>query len=201
MVSIIKNVCIFMIIAQAVLFFVPGENYMKYVRVLVGIIIILRITEPLIGFLTNEESGEGIERQLQEWTDGVEYGSFDMEIEDGSMGIYSGIEEELKGRLDACESNYEVKAVELVGDSKGENMGIAVTVTPKEDANGTDGGDGGKTGEKIQIAPIVIGEKQAEIREEEKTAADEKKLQELKELYGSCIGVDPGKVEIRYEAG
>ena len=40
MVSVVKEICIFMIVAQAVLFFVPGSVYVKYVRVLVGIMMI-----------------------------------------------------------------------------------------------------------------------------------------------------------------
>ena len=41
MVEAIKEICIFVIIAQAVMFFVPGNAYMKYVRILVGILMIL----------------------------------------------------------------------------------------------------------------------------------------------------------------
>ena len=41
MISAIKEICIFMIIAQAILFFVPGTSYGKYVRLLVGMMLIL----------------------------------------------------------------------------------------------------------------------------------------------------------------
>lgn len=54
MVDAVKEVCIFMIIAQAILFFVPGSTYMKYVRVLVGIIMIIRIMEPVLGLFPGE---------------------------------------------------------------------------------------------------------------------------------------------------
>ena len=43
MISAIRDICIFMIIAQTILYFVPGDSYMKYVRVLVGIMMILKV--------------------------------------------------------------------------------------------------------------------------------------------------------------
>ncbi len=197
MISIIKNICIFMIIVQAVLFFVPSGAYMKYVRILVGILLILRITETLFGFLLDEGQSEEIRGQLQEWENSMEYHNYEIEIEDGSMGIYSGIEEELKGKLEACESDYQVKTVELVKGINGDDMGILVTVVPKDCSGGINGNEV-KAGERIQIEPVVIGEKADAAKEAD--SDEEKKLGELKVLYGSCIGVAPERMEIRYEA-
>lgn len=199
MISIIKDICIFMIIAQAVLFFVPGGTYMKYVRILVGVLIILRITEPLFGFLMDEGREEEIKGQIREWEAGMEYESYGLEIEDGSMGIYSGIEEELKEKLDECESGYQVKKVELVEGLNGEDMGIVITIAPEEGSNGIGGSGDIKSGEKIQIDPIVIGDAGLDDKTEENASDEEKKLMELKELYGNYIGADPEKMEIRYE--
>jgi len=186
-----------MIIVQAVLFFVPSGAYMKYVRILVGILLILRITETLFGFLLDEGQSEEIRGRLQEWENSMEYHNYEIEIEDGSMGIYSGIEEELKGKLEACESDYQVKAVELVKGIKGDDMGISVTVAPKDDSAGINGNEV-KAGEKIQIEPVVVGEKADAAKEADPD--EEKRLWELKVLYGNCIGVDPERMEIRYEA-
>ncbi len=197
MISIIKNICIFMIIVQAVLFFVPSGAYMKYVRILVGILLILRITETLFGFLLDEGQSEEIRGQLQEWENSMEYHNYEIEIEDGSMGIYSGIEEELKGKLEVCESDYQVKAVELVKGINGDDMGISVTVAPKDYSGGINGNEV-KAGERIQIEPVVIGEKADAAKEAD--SDEEKRLWELKVLYGSCIGVAPERMEIRYEA-
>ncbi len=203
MVSIIKNICIFMIIAQAVLFFVPDGAYMKYVRILVGIFIILRITEPLFGFLMDEDREEEMKERIREWEAGIEYESYDLEIEDGSMGIYSGIEEELKEKLDQCESDYQVKKVELVKDLSGDNMEVVVTVSPKQEVNAVSG-ENIKNIQRIQIAPVVIGDEE----EENAGAGDldgegetyDGELEKLKELYGAYIGADPERMEIRWEA-
>ena len=63
MLSIVKEVGIFVVIAQAILYFVPGEAYVKYVKVLIGVIMIAKLTFPLFAFL----SGEGLEElTLQE---------------------------------------------------------------------------------------------------------------------------------------
>ncbi len=62
MVDAVKEICIFMIIAQAILFFVPGSTYMKYVRVLVGIIMIIRIMEPVLGLFP----GEGTQQEIRQ---------------------------------------------------------------------------------------------------------------------------------------
>ena len=65
MVSVIKEICIFIIVAQAILFFVPGKSYIKYVRILVGIIMILRITEPIFGLVMDEESQQKIRDRIR----------------------------------------------------------------------------------------------------------------------------------------
>ncbi len=46
--EIIKETGIFVVIAQALLYFVPGEAYVKYVKVLIGIILILQIAGPFL---------------------------------------------------------------------------------------------------------------------------------------------------------
>ena len=55
MVAAVKEICIFVMIAQAVMFFVPSNSYMKYVRILVGVMMILKITEPVFGLFLDEE--------------------------------------------------------------------------------------------------------------------------------------------------
>ncbi|MBP3603244.1 MAG: stage III sporulation protein AF [Lachnospiraceae bacterium] len=56
MLSIVKEVGIFVVIAQAILYFVPSENYAKYVKVLIGIMMVAKLISPIFSML----SGEGI---------------------------------------------------------------------------------------------------------------------------------------------
>ena len=56
MLAIVKEVGIFVVIAQAILYFVPSENYAKYVKVLIGIMMVAKLISPIFSML----SGEGI---------------------------------------------------------------------------------------------------------------------------------------------
>ena len=110
MVGIIKEICIFMIIAQAVLFFVPGNSYDKYVRILVGIIMILRFIEPLFPLLAEDGIRLEIENQMaileQQMAGIYDAGREDGgEIKDSETEVYKSMEEEFKRQLSPVESN------------------------------------------------------------------------------------------------
>lgn len=62
----IKNACIFLIVAQILMILVPEEAYAKYLRVLISIILILKITEPVINFVADAEKQETIARNLEQ---------------------------------------------------------------------------------------------------------------------------------------
>ncbi len=67
MLEIIKEIGIFIVIAQAVLYFVPGESYVKYVKVIIGIIMIAKIAQPVFA-LTSEKTFEDILAESQVFT-------------------------------------------------------------------------------------------------------------------------------------
>lgn len=54
MLAIVKEMGIFVVLAQAVLFFVPKETYAKYVKVLIGIMVIAKLISPLFTLFSNE---------------------------------------------------------------------------------------------------------------------------------------------------
>jgi len=56
--TMIKEIGIFVVIAQAILYFVPGEHYTKYVKVLVGLMIIAKILIPVVTFFSGDTWGE-----------------------------------------------------------------------------------------------------------------------------------------------
>lgn len=181
MVAAIKEICIFVIIAQAIMFFVPGNAYMKYVRVLVGIMMILKITEPIFGLFLDEEKEREIAERilLLEQNIDIESEALEAEDKDNSMGIYESIEEELKNRLNECECGYEVLDVSLTGEQK-------LLVTLKEEEK--------EAAEAIRIEAVEIGGSKAYGE-----GPGEEKEQELKELFQSCIGVDAGRIEIVFD--
>ncbi len=118
MVAAMKEICIFVIIAQAIMFFVPGNAYMKYVRVLVGIMMILKITEPIFGLFLDEEKEWEITERILLLEQNMDIENDALEAGDNRMGIYESIEEELKIRLNQCNCGYEVLDAELTEDQK-----------------------------------------------------------------------------------
>lgn len=195
MISIMKEICIFMIIVQGILCFVPGNAYMKYVRILVGIILILRISEPLFQLFAKGDVKQEIEWEVSELKKSIALGQQELEIEDCKMGIYSSIEEELKERLGKCESDYEIRKVELLrdenaqtsgnsGNSSGDSLRISITVSRKKE-QGTSGQE--NLADMIRIEPVVIRQKGTECEIQE---------QELKKQYSECIGVSAENIDL-----
>lgn len=187
MIAIIKDVCIFVMIAQAIIFFVPGDSYMKYVRILVGILMIWRITEPLFAFVLNEEEQKTMLEHITVLENNIMESQAELNVEDNRMGIYQSIEDEIKNRLSQCQNEqYTVEEVELLGteqNSFGETeiQSIIVRVRDKQMSAATQE-------ISIQVAPIQLGEeKQEEVI---------KDTDELKKLYGDCIGVDADRITI-----
>ncbi|MBQ8596244.1 MAG: stage III sporulation protein AF [Lachnospiraceae bacterium] len=190
MISVIKGICIFMIIAQAVLLLVPGNSYMKYVKVLVGILMILMILKPFLSWILGEEAVE-VSQMLSEWEAGIPDGQTWQEDGENHMGIYSSIEEELKNRLNQTvgEEKYTVKSVELKTkeNASGERQEASieyVLITVTEQAKRENG--------EIYIEPVVLGEEAALQKEE---------AEQLRKKYGDCMGIDPERIEIRVGYG
>lgn len=177
MVGIVKEICIFIIIAQAILFFVPGSSYVKYVRILVGIIMILRITEPIFGLLAEEGEQTEIGERIRILEEQLQTGSRGLESVDTQEAVYEEMERELKGQLEKCESGYQVLAVDLSEHaSSGE---ITLTVSDKEQ-------EGKK---EIRVMPVSLGG-------QEGTESREK---ELKKLYGDCMGIKEDQIRILFQ--
>lgn len=186
MITVIKEVCIFMIVAQAILFFVPGRSYIKYVRILVGIIMILRITEPIFALVLDDGNKQQIRDRIRMLEEDMDAAGMGLTVEDSSMELYENqlyesLEKELKCRLDTCESDYEIVQVRFseeiyAGGGYSGNEEIIITITEKRHVEEN----------AIRVEPVILGEK----------AADGSGQEELKEMYGSCIGIDAGKIKI-----
>ena len=66
MLEAIKNACIFLLIAQILMVLVPEEAYAKYVRVLVSLILILKITQPLLALVSGREAREVMQANVEQ---------------------------------------------------------------------------------------------------------------------------------------
>lgn len=185
----IRNTCIFMLSAQAIIFFVPGQAYAKYVRVLVGVMLILQICSPLLKLFWPEGEYGQILQQGKEIEEEIDRIWKENKTEESSMGIYNGIERELKDRLAQATAEYEVIQVRILDqegtalrDGNGEKQAEKIVITVREK----------QMGSQVKIEPVQIGK---ETWEEEQLPDSEEKR--LRELFGACIDVAPQRIEIR----
>lgn len=185
MIASMKEICIFMIIAQAVLFFVPGNTYVKYVRVLVGIMMILQITRPLIRLFTDEEKRQEISLRMAELERALGQDGPELTVPDAEEEIRKGIEEELKKRLEGCGGDFRVLDVAL----KEEGEEIQITLEEEKRRENQENGSG-----MIRIDPVRAGR---EDTDQGNTGDEkEKELGKLQELYGSALGVEGERIRI-----
>lgn len=180
MIAVMKEICIFMLIAQAVLYFVPGTSYVKYVRVLVGIMLILRIAEPLFGLFLEEEEKLILEERIKEIQEEIRKSQPQIEIQDNSADIWQGVEKELLYKLNQAKNNYYVTDVRLTYDQE-ENR-LIVTVVPRPQS---------EEGEiRVSIEPINLAVK------EENSGSENDEFGELKEQYAALTGLKEEEIKI-----
>lgn len=134
MLTVIREVGIFVVIAQAVLFFVPGESYVKYVKVIVGIIMIVKIAEPVFALVTDGEWESIVEQALSD-SERYGFGTQILEVPDGNAGIYMQIEEEIRRKLEEeTPKGYEISRVELKKKEGQENVYTGIIITISENS-------------------------------------------------------------------
>jgi len=186
MVLVIKDICIFTIAAQALLLMVPGNSYMKYVKVLVGMIMVLLICNPLVSWLSGKE-GPYMEQVLWELEEGMPRLQ-KQEGKESFMGIYSSIEEEIKYKLNQeLAGRYLVKTVELKwqereSDKGGESVIQSIWIDVEETKENS---------HAAGIAPVKISSRE---ETEQETEALEQKI-------GECIGVAPERLKVSISYG
>lgn len=127
MLAVIKEIGIFIVIAQAILYFVPGENYVKYVKVLVGIMMIAKLISPVFSLFSGENFDEKKweEVMLAENMEWVEMKTIKTE---NYETIYTEIEEELRDKLNRTPpEGYKVEKV-LIEETQKEEYRITLII-------------------------------------------------------------------------
>lgn len=165
LVELIKRIGIFMIAAQAVIHFTPGQKYEKYIRLLVGMMILLQFVMPLHRMVSGAETDWIAQLADMEKV-------FEMEgMADGTAGLPSvaesvidNLENEIKSKLnnEIAGEGYVISNVKVSMKSSGgtgsreytlEKVRVVVyrrTNIPYDQA------DGKSEIEKIQIEKINI---------------------------------------------
>lgn len=175
----IREIGIFIVIAQAILYFVPGEAYVKYVKVIIGIIMIAKMAQPVLAFADGGEWEQLLE-QTAEFSSAADWNQEEMETVDNSGEIKEKIEEELAARLNQRPlEGYIVSGVFISEEEGEEDRKITVTVSKgKKD-----------TVKEIKVEKISLGE--ADGGEKEESGFTKGETEQLKAYYGEILGVDP----------
>lgn len=166
MLAMIKEIGIFIVIAQAILYFVPGETYLKYIKVLIGIMMIAQMVQPLLSLVT-EEKWQEIESQADLFSQEFEITEETSEFGNQTVEIQSEMEREIL-QLANAESvdDFEVVEVKMLKE-----QGKIVLVLER------------RAEREVVVEEIQIGE----------TANEEK---ELKEKYADVLSMDVDNIEI-----
>lgn len=88
MLEAIKNVCIFLLIAQVLMVLVPEESYAKYVRVLVSLILILKITQPVLALVSGNEARRTMEVNVEKLCEELSVRELPSDLESDTARMY-----------------------------------------------------------------------------------------------------------------
>lgn len=166
MLAIIKEIGIFIVIAQAILYFTPSETYVKYIKIIIGIMMIAKIAQPLLALVT-EEKWQEIENQVTFFSQEFDITEETAEFGDQTMEIQNEIEREILHMVKTENvDSYEVVDVEVTGE-----QGKIVLVLKK------------KAEREVVVGDIQLGE-----------AVNKEK--ELKDKYGKVLSMDADNIVI-----
>ena len=114
-VELIKKIGIFMIAAQAVIHFAPAQKYEKYIRMIVGVMILLLFLTPVYQIFIKTAWEEPDWNEMTE--NGLEVSVPELDMASNSVmnSVVKQLEEEIKSRLnrEMEEENYHVVSVNV----------------------------------------------------------------------------------------
>lgn len=176
MLQVIREVGIFIVIAQAVLYFVPGESYVKYVKIIIGIIMIAKMAQPVL-LLVN---GQEWQRILEEMPDFQSFSGMEiLETQEGAGRLEENVEKELLKRLNAEPAEgYEIRSAGFLDTAGQEGLELMITVSDRREKDSA-----------IRIEKITVGEAAPEGGQEK----------ELAEHYGQVLGIEPDRIRVKME--
>lgn len=179
-----KSIGIFLVCAQSVVHFVGGKSYEKYVKLLIGFMLLAQFIVPVRTFFLGGEKGE-IWNEVEHFQQEMEQVMAESKImaaesqEDWRLQqVEQQLQEEMTERLgaSAAEYGYEIESVRIM-----EEPSVICIVLSAGNKKGS-----------IQINKISIGE------QSEKTKKTDK-MEPLKKAFADCLGVEESYVEIELE--
>lgn len=203
----IAGICIFLIFAESIIHFTAGEQYQKYVKLLVNIMVLSQFIIPIKAFITGEEM-LGIDLQIEQLQKKIEESAAVFEnnnalsnMEDNDLGIYESVKEEMKTRLNHIEETreYQVTRVEFVtyeGSGKEVNesiQGIVVYVNKKTAV------ESAKQVINVEVPIVQLDRQLDETSGNNEENAQVQELNRLRELFCSCLGTQERYMEVKWD--
>ena len=99
MLEAIKNACIFLLIAQILMVLVPEEAYAKYVRVLVSLILILKITQPFLILISGRDAQEVMQANVEQLYVELSVRELPSSIQRETGNLYAHMTEYVAGQI------------------------------------------------------------------------------------------------------
>ena len=212
-VELIKKIGIFMIAAQAVIHFVPAQKYEKYIRMIVGVMILMLFLTPVYQILTKNAW------EAPDWNaltaNGPEVSVTELDMASNSVmnSVVKQMEEEIKSRLnrEMEEENYRVVSVsvsmqtmenaEEYGGKQYELDSVRVAVRRTYSIGGGESQNNMDKIEKVQIQKIDVTldeQNMHENEDESETELAEKQETEeaFKKRFCSVLGMEEKYMEV-----
>ncbi|MDR2889251.1 MAG: stage III sporulation protein AF [Lachnospiraceae bacterium] len=162
----IKRTGIFLICAESILHFAPGNSYQKYIKVLIGIMVLAQFIIPLKAIISGQERAV-IEQQIEGFTKVIENRSEEMQLNGLWMNDEESIKNatinEIKLRINniAADRGYIIVAIDIdnittitvsrAGDSNESADNDVINNGSANNANASSG-----TGSPIEIPSIEL---------------------------------------------
>lgn len=176
-----KQIGIFIICAHSLLHFSAGKSYEKYLKLLVGIMVLAQFAIPFGEIFLGKETGkvweeaERFQRELEERAGNV---AWEFEEEDITS---QALEEEIKEKLESAagEYGYVIKKAEVCDDP----LGLEIVIQEREKEKG-----------RIAVEKIRIGGP-----EETGNGQEEDRYGSMRQTFGSILNTDEAYIIIREE--
>jgi hypothetical protein len=197
-----------MVAAQAVMYFAPGKQYDKYIRMIAGVMILIQFISPFVNNAAEIELEweEGMEQMMQK-LDGQDYGLSEQaqwENTGTQEAIMEELEETIAARLEQVNENtaYRVWKVTIQLEEKAEEntdfaeaawelKGIVIVMEKTNASDGKENNPSEMT--PVEIEPIVVPSEETEQQTEEE--------QTYRKLFADTLGVAEERVEVTCRGG
>lgn len=186
----IREIGMFMIVAQAVVHFAPGRQYEKYIKSISSVIILLLFLKPFVQFAGGTwQAPSAVLDRLQVYAELSKSPSFSSQMQENGVEdvLLRRMEEEIAARLnrELAGEDYLVKRVELSPEEGAESIGEASFFSVKV----VMGEQSAESGE-IAVGEITVGATQAK---------EEKALEAYRLRFAGLLGMEKEHVEVRWD--